>query len=355
MSVVLIVLAFVVRQIPIAAEPAGNSVNHTIQNDTRSPNSYCGLHCVYAILKDHGISIEFNTLLNERYLEKAGHSSADNLCEALREFGLRAQYHKNVAVDRLLLLNEHVILHVRSPGAGQRYRHWILFLGVDGNRIKVYDPPRDIGYYAVDELLTIWDGAAVVVSNKETFSQNPKLTMMWVSPISVTCLLFAFAFLHLGKFTHANTFWRVSAACLLGLLFHTVTPWGFIHGDNGIAALQALHFRKDMKFISYESLKPMLSDPHVAIVDARPESAYNFEHIPGAINIPIGSGGIALNTYSSQILSGNHTRAVVYCQSESCPWAEAVGRQLAARGAGEVFVYSGGLNDWRSKTDHGKE
>jgi rhodanese-related sulfurtransferase len=63
--------------------------------------------------------------------------------------------------------------------------------------------------------------------------------------------------------------------------------------------------------ISREELYRRLGDPSLAIVDVLPNSAYNGEHIPGAINLPLAE----LAARAPGVLANRAGEIAVYCAS----------------------------------------
>jgi hypothetical protein len=218
-----------------------------------SPNTYCGLHCVYSILRQNGIDIEFTELLDDRFLSHGGSSSAEDLCAALEVNGLEGRYVPAMAIDRLLLLEGPAILHVRAPGMDKGYVHWILFLGSDADGVKVYDPPREIGHCRIDELLAIWDGAAVLVAKPGT-SNTMGAVLPWISPSAATVVaLLVCSILVVPR--SAGILGQLAVAVIAAFAFHVCAPWGFVHGRPGVAAVQSEHFAGVAGRIAFDELR----------------------------------------------------------------------------------------------------
>ena len=88
-----------------------------------------------------------------------------------------------------------------------------------------------------------------------------------------------------------------------------------------------------------EGLKKVVDsrDPKFAIVDVRPESAYEIGHIPTAINIPRG--------FISDINNPppKDKYLIIYCYGGMT--SPAAGERLQANGYKYIFVW-GGITDW---------
>ena len=63
--------------------------------------------------------------------------------------------------------------------------------------------------------------------------------------------------------------------------------------------------------ISREELAARLGDNSLIVVDVLPESAYNAEHIPGALNLPLAT----LAEHAAELLPNHAAEIAVYCAS----------------------------------------
>ena len=88
-----------------------------------------------------------------------------------------------------------------------------------------------------------------------------------------------------------------------------------------------------------EGLKKVIDskDPRFAIVDVRPESAYDIGHIPTAINIPRGFISDTKNP------PPKNKYLIIYCYGGMT--SPAAGERLQANGYKYIFVW-GGITDW---------
>ena len=88
-----------------------------------------------------------------------------------------------------------------------------------------------------------------------------------------------------------------------------------------------------------EGLKKVIDskDPRFAIVDVRPESAYDIGHIPTAINIPRGFISDTKNPPPKD------KYLIIYCYGGMT--SPAAGERLQANGYKYIFVW-GGITDW---------
>jgi rhodanese-related sulfurtransferase len=82
-------------------------------------------------------------------------------------------------------------------------------------------------------------------------------------------------------------------------------------------------------------------------VDARPESDYELEHIPGAVSLNP-------DNWSEQLphfLDGWHPaeKAVVYCSAASCETSREIADRLRRSGVDPVYYLKGGWEVWKAK------
>ena len=90
-------------------------------------------------------------------------------------------------------------------------------------------------------------------------------------------------------------------------------------------------------------LQALLAAGHpLTLVDALPQSYYDQEHLPGAINLVESD----VNALAATLLPDRDRTVVTYCANEACQNSKAVARRLEALGYTDVRTYPGGLQDW---------
>jgi len=75
--------------------------------------------------------------------------------------------------------------------------------------------------------------------------------------------------------------------------------------------------------LTWIQVKPLLAASKIVLVDARPQSAYDFDHIPGAVSLPGTSLPADIQAFAARY--SKSTAFVIYCSSDMC----GVSRQLA--------------------------
>jgi rhodanese-related sulfurtransferase len=82
-------------------------------------------------------------------------------------------------------------------------------------------------------------------------------------------------------------------------------------------------------------------------VDARPESDYELEHIPGAVSLNPDNWPEQLPHF----LDGWHSaeKVVVYCSAASCETSREIADRLRHSGVDTVYYLKGGWEDWKAR------
>ncbi len=314
--------------------------------------AYCGLHCVYGAVRLSQPDAAFDRILKPDFINGTFGSSSENLIDAFAEFGIHAEFDPALALGRLQALNRPAILHVRPVGR-RVYSHWILFLGFDGEEIRIYDPPQEQTRISVTDLLSVWSGGAVIpdlpASSQESLVAGNLLARL---PVSLSVVGMIAISLSLTALLHRTRTITAFAAAVVGvaLFTHVALRTGFVHGSHGIGAVQASYFQRDIPTIDFETTKSLCGKEDVVFVDARTVDAYDRFHLPNAVNIPVDSTFCQL--INSMKLLKPDSRIIFYCQSEHCQWADSVANQIVNRGISNVAIYRGGVREWQSK--HGK-
>lgn len=93
------------------------------------------------------------------------------------------------------------------------------------------------------------------------------------------------------------------------------------------------------------TLRRMIENQEILLIDARPESVFDQGHLPGAVNYPFYSIDDTLDTVTSQI-SGDRP-VVVYCSGVACQDSHGLAKRLMATGIKNIQVYAGGFDEWQ--------
>ncbi len=99
-----------------------------------------------------------------------------------------------------------------------------------------------------------------------------------------------------------------------------------------------------MQTITREELrKKMERGDDFALVEVLPASAYDKYHLPGAINIPLGTD---FESKVEQTLRDKNQEIVVYCSDENCSASPTAAKKLRDLGYTRVVDYEFGKLDW---------
>ncbi len=308
------------------------------EDEMEFSSPYCGLYCVQAASHTLDKPCAFESLVDHAYLNASYGSTADDLCRALKDNGLGGKVVGNMTTNQLRMTDTPVILHVRAPGS-TGYRHWILFLGFEGTRVHIYDPPRTLTTISLEDLLSIWDGVGITTSVPPQAASVVDLPFVWLGLVSLAGLLLW----PLRGYRRKGLILLAVVAVVVAVR-HLLLPGGFVGARRGLDNVMAAHFQSTAEEIDQFEKFREVSD--TIVVDARLPAAYREEHIPDAISVPPALGFSALNDILAAIPKDRHV--LVYCQSERCGWSDDVANYFLPRGYRRVSVYRGGMSDWRT-------
>ncbi len=101
-----------------------------------------------------------------------------------------------------------------------------------------------------------------------------------------------------------------------------------------------------METIETEELKKLMeSGKEFVLVNALSEEAFQREHIPGSISVPIGKG---FEERAKERLPGKEKKIVVHCSSPSCKASTRAAERLVEMGYEDVLEYEGGIMGWKA-------
>lgn len=326
---------------------------------------YCGLYCIFAAAKYQHIPMAFEDLLTPTYISSFRGSNFEELRQAALDHGMNAVLIGNISTDTLLHLEYPMILHFRSRDRVESFDHFILFLGTENGRIKVFDPPDKILKLTEAELLSRWDGNGLILS-RQPIDQTTVLLATLRRPVMISMITVAAIILlrflrkRLKRPKTRHSIRKIvlmsGATCILILLLGTSLGYGYnlLRSDGLLYDRKVLrHFEK----VNIGNIIPRVRVSQIEqwkangalLIDARYRADYKAGHIPGAINIPI-------NVDSSQwkkILAQTpfETRIIVYCESQGCKFAEEIAVKLYQEGYRNVAIYTGGWRDWHERSE----
>jgi rhodanese-related sulfurtransferase len=98
--------------------------------------------------------------------------------------------------------------------------------------------------------------------------------------------------------------------------------------------------------IELGDFQPFVAINRGLVIDARAATFYQQGHVPGALNLPRDTFGLAYSVLRVQLEGHKRDRVVVYCSDADCPDADLVGGALASLGFAHVLVYRPGWEEW---------
>jgi rhodanese-related sulfurtransferase len=94
--------------------------------------------------------------------------------------------------------------------------------------------------------------------------------------------------------------------------------------------------------ITRDELKSAIDEGGVTVVDALPESYFDQQHLPGAVNLFVDDA----RDRAAEVLPHKDAAIVAYCSNDACPNSEGVARVLTSLGYSNVRKYREGIQDW---------
>jgi rhodanese-related sulfurtransferase len=307
---------------------------------------YCGIYSVFAAANHFGRAVEFPQLISPRYVSTMDGSTVEDLVRALEDLGMTAIPVKDLHLSQLKSARNPVILHARSPNLRAVYRHWVLYLGIDGEgRIVLYDPPRGKLIVSEAELLAIWDGRSIVLHEADAGRSLVQVALPWLG----TCVLALLLIWILSSMKRLAWIAVPLTAGVMSAASMILSPNSFSRNPEAVAIVNAAHFLESAEEIDASAMRSLEG---AILIDARTPEAYRRGHIPGAINISVFSGYGQLKEAFRRI--PRDAPVVCYCQHADCGWSDVVANQLLQRGCSRVFIYRKGYEDWLEKPGEGQ-
>ena len=358
LSICLLVIITSSRTIPASES---KEIPSEVTAKRKSSSRYCGLYCLYTVMKMNDQKTNFRELVKPEYIGSRKGSSLAELKKAAEDYGLYA-VPVNTLTSRLLKNCSHlVILHVKSELTSDEYNHYELFLGSEDGKAKLLNPPEPVKLVPFNELAPRWDGNGLIVSTEpidlsSIFAPTRNRFAMYAA--AAIALILA---MHLVKrwlpqsmlnsrgklfglsIGQGVTFSVVALLC--GMLYHFTNDTGLLVNSNATTAIQQAHAVNFIHKIGERKVCKLLESDTI-FIDARLARDYEAGHIEGAISVPVDSNDVELQKATVNI--SKDSRIVMYCQSAQCKFAEKVAIKLITDGFSNISIYKGGWADWRA-------
>ncbi len=315
------------------------------RSGTGESDRYCGLYCVYQAGRITGRAVDLDQLIRPDRLQGEFGSTAANLVDCCREFGINYSYLPNGSYADVCLLGGPAIVLVKSGPEAQRADHWVLVLKAGPGSAEIYDPSVGVIRVSAAEMKSLWGGPVIVIFDA---AGAPEAGVAWAA--TKILLLAALAGVTLvvlrsaGRTRLHPALVLASTSVALAGAGHLADPAGFAHNTDVLTQMgKVQHPRVPERMAPSELLAgggPLL------VVDARTPSQFNAARIPGAVNIPIGAARRRNQRKLAAVPAG--TRVVIYCNSASCPWAQGMASSSLFQHFDSVFVLDGGLEAYEA-------
>lgn len=350
---------------PVAATQQSKTTAKSLSKKQTGSGAYCGIYCLYAIMKLIDIDIEPNELLKPEYIGSPKGSSLAELKKAAQDRGLYALPLGNLTTTELRQLPYPVILHVKSSADKKQYNHYELFLETKDGRARLYDPPEPPRLVPFYKLAPRWDGTGLVVSVEEIdhgiiFAPARRRFIIYAALAVVGILVVRWGrrrwlsstdVLNLRKLlvlSFVQCFGLGFLAVLCGFIYHFVDEEGFLAHQDGTAFIQQAHLASFIPRVGSRQIRKLLHT-NVVFVDARFARDFEIDRLEGAVNIPVNTTDDQRHKIMADI--AKDSCIVVYCQSANCKFARKVAVKLISDGFSDVSLFESGWRDWAAKAE----
>jgi len=307
-----------------------------------SVRQYCGLYCLYAVMRLAGKQTDFLELTKPDYVGSPSGSSLAELKKAAEDHGLYAIPVGKLTDRELHNCRHPIILHVKPGLQSQLYTHYELFLGTENGQAKLFDPPNPVRLVPFRELAPRWDGNGLIISAEpidlsSVFGPTRKRLIMYAAAAIAVILA-----LHWAK--------RLLPETLLNSRIKLMDE-GLLANAKATSAIQQAHAANFIPKIGERKVHKLLGSDAV-FIDARFARDYKAGHLEGAISVPVDANDVELQKVTADI--PKDSRIVMYCQSSGCKYAEIVAIKLIKDDYSNISIFRGGWAEWKAKNGKNK-
>jgi len=334
----------------------------------KSSGPYCGIYCLYTTMKLADKEVDFRKLVKPEYIGSRKGSSLAELKQAAEDNGLYALPMGKLTSQVLRSCPHPVILHVKPGTTSKIYDHYVLFLGTEHGRARLFDPPNSVRLVPFQELAPRWDGNGLIVSAEpidlsSIFAPTRKRFVMYAT--AVIAAIFALRgvkrLLPETMLSSRSKVFGLSigqgaafaiVALLCGMLYHFANDEGLLANANATSSIQQAHAANFIPKIGERKVHRLLGGDTV-FIDVRFARDYKAGHLKDAINFPVDANDVEHQKVTADIAKDAHI--VLYCQSVGCKFAETVAIKLMDEDFYNISVFRGGWNEWVAKNGKPKE
>jgi rhodanese-related sulfurtransferase len=338
------------RELPL---PKGRKIPYHLEDYLRRITSnHCGVYASAAVLTAMGIAVDLDNMFDHKFISSTGGSSAADLVSFIESHGAHAKVYSGASVELLKSIVEQgdmAILHFKQSHQADGRQHWAAFLGmtVEGES-KVVDLPRALESLSTAELLTDWDGIAIVVSRQPVVGYAAASFFssigFWVVALVVVLGLLHLLSSRLRHYKKIGTTNALLGVILVGgLIMDHANPNGLSRNPQAVGVVVGRYMRD-----SFPKIQDLpLTDGEV-LVDARLPEDYGRIKIPGSVNLPVDFSIGELRAFTA-VHTNLEQPLIVYCTSSKCGWADHLSSRLSALGYRNIKVYEPGVAGYFNK------
>jgi len=335
----------------------------------KSKHPYCGLYCLYSVMRLAGHEIEFQYLVKPEYIGSRKGSSVAELKKAAEDNGLYAESLSRMSASVLKHSEYPVILHVKPGFEAKEYTHFELFLGAENGKARLLDPPQSSHLVSFSELLPRWDGTGLVVSAKPIDMGHLLAPARWRLLVYCATGIVIIILCHWAERRWFPKTQRAPRTRLVGVsvlqgtslglatllaafIYNFADAGGLLTHPEAASSIQQAHIGNFIPKIKTSRVKQLLNSDAV-FIDARHARDFKINHLDDAINIPVDANDAVLRRTTTRMTKNVHI--VVYCQSSGCKFAEKIATRLINEGFSDVSIFKGGWREWAAKNKEKKE
>lgn len=361
-SLIILCLQMANVQADIPAQTS-SEVRKIIRATQNSP--YCGVYCMYACLKMFNKDVELADLLEPRYVGSPSGSTQKELIRLAHDHGVNAKAMEGLTLEALRHSSIPIILHVKDHRRGKKYRHWVLYLGMENGKARILDPTSGVALAPMSRLLARWGGMGILISEHPQSSLS-STWVVWRNLLGVS-LLFVVAVWcvrlllermrgrispKIGRKTSLlfQCAGLVVFSILLGIGFHLINGSGFLRNPLAVRDVQRRYHSTFLPKLTTEDVKKLLDSKNAVVVDARMQRDFQSGHLPGAISLPVNASDAEREQIMSDLPCSK--QVVIYCQSSGCGYAQEVADVLSDYGYDRISLYPGGWLEWEKNLNN---
>jgi rhodanese-related sulfurtransferase len=306
--------------------------------------------------------VSLGDLLEPEYIGSFSGSTQKELVLASQDHHIHAEAVQGLTLEALRHSSVPIILHVKDNRRSRRFNHWVLYLGMEGDKARILDPSYGVERMSMARLLARWGGVGILVSEHP----QHRLSTTWVvwRDLGGVCLLFVIAaacirFLVERNENHVSVMAGRSGALalpcaillmgsiVLGVGFNLAVGSGLLRNPVAVGDVQRRYHSTFLPKLTVEEVRGLLGNEDVVFVDARRRRDFRKGHLPRAVSMPVN----ASMDERDRIMDGlpNSKRIVVYCQSSGCGYAQEVADILSVHGYDRISLYPGGWREWKTQ------